>query len=120
MFIQKAAHKCLQQFYLQSSKNWKKLRCPSVNKCLNKAVVYLYNGIIFSNKKVYHKSVILNESQTQDQILYGYVYMKFTGKRNPKRQKAVNNFLGLEGEQKLNANEHSTFEVAINALKARQ
>ena len=42
-----------------------------------------YNGIIFSNKKVYHKSVTLNESQTQDQTLYGYVYMKFTGKRNP-------------------------------------
>ena len=45
--------------------------------------------------------------------------MKFTGKRNPKRQKAVNDFLGLEGEQKLNANEHSTFEAAINALKTR-
>ena len=71
-------------------------------------MVYPYNRIIFSNKKVYHKSVILNESQTQTQILYGYVYMKFTGKRNPKRQKAVNDFLGLEGEQKLNANEHSS------------
>ena len=48
-----------------------------------------------------------------------FIVMKFTGKRNPKRQKAVNDFLGLEGEQKLNANEHSTFEAAINALKTR-
>lgn len=54
-------------------------------------MVYPYNGIIFSNKKEYR--------QIQ------------------RDKKPANDFLGPEWEQRLTANGHNTFEVAINVLK---